>query len=75
MTDKYGVSQDPYCYPHTTVLINLFELTSAQELEAAEVELTSHRLQSFQADFDQLTFAYLCQIHHHLFQDLYTQTT
>ena len=71
MSDKYGVSQDPYCYPHTSVLINLFDLTSEQELTAAEVALTSQRLQSFQPDFEQLTFAYLCQIHHHLFQDLY----
>lgn len=71
MTDKYGVGQDPYCYKNTSVLINLLELKSDLELEAAEVELTSYRLKTFQPDFENLTFAYLCQIHYHLFQDLY----
>ena len=71
MTDKYGVGQDPYCYKNTSVLINLLELKSDLELEAAEVELTSYRLKTFQPDFENLTFVYLCQIHYHLFQDLY----
>ncbi|HJS16451.1 putative adenosine monophosphate-protein transferase Fic [Rheinheimera sp.] len=71
MTDKYGVGQDPYCYKNTSVLINLLDLKSDLELEAAEVELTSYRLKTFQPDFENLTFAYLCQIHYHLFQDLY----
>jgi cell filamentation protein len=72
MTDKYGVGHDPYCYPNTSLLINLLELKSEKELEAAEVELTSYRLQTFQPDFESLNFAYLCLIHHHLFQDLYS---
>jgi cell filamentation protein len=71
VTDKYGVGQDPYCYKNTSVLINLLDLKSDLELEAAEVELTSYRLKTFQPDFENLTFAYLCQIHYHLFQDLY----
>jgi len=72
MIDKYGVVHDPYCYPETSVFINLLELQSEKELEAAEVELTSYRLQTFQPDFENLTFTYLCLLHHHLFQDLYS---
>lgn len=71
MSDKYGVDQDPYCYPNTSILINLLDLRAEQDLEAAEVELTSYRLETFQPDFEKLTFDALCQIHHHLFQDLY----
>ncbi len=71
MTDKYGGGQDSYCYPNTSVLINLLDLTSGHDLEAAEVEFTSYRLQTFQPDFENLTFDALCQIHRHLFQDLY----
>lgn len=62
MTDKYGVGQDPYCYPNTSVLINLLDLKSEHDIEAAEVEFTSYRLQTFQPDFDNLTFDALCQI-------------
>lgn len=71
MPDKYGVGQDPYCCPNTSVLRNLFDSYSEQELEDAEVELTSYRLKTFKPDFEHLTFAYLCKIHHHLFQDIY----
>lgn len=71
MPDKYGVGQDPYCYPNTSVLKNLLDLSSEEELEEAEIELTSYRLKTFHPDFDHLTFDYLRKIHHYLFQDLY----
>lgn len=71
MTDKYGAGQDPYCYPNTAVLINLFDLQSDEELEKAEVEFTSYRLSTFAPDFENLNFEFLCRIHFHLFQDLY----
>ncbi|MFN3710152.1 MAG: hypothetical protein ACK4GU_12980 [Alishewanella aestuarii] len=72
MTDKYGVGQDPYCYPNSSLLINLLDLKSEEELTAAEVEFTSYRLSTFIPDFDNLSFDYLCHIHYHLFQDLYS---
>lgn len=72
MTDKYGVGQDPYCYPSSFILKNLFNLQSSAELESAEVELTSYRLSTFKPDFDNLTFSYLCDIHQYLFQDIYS---
>lgn len=71
MPDKYGVGQDPYCYVGSSILINALDLHSPEELELAEIELTSYRLSTFQPEFYNLTFQYLCQIHYHLFQDLY----
>ncbi len=71
MPDKYGIGEDPYCYAGTSILVNALDLQSHEELELAEVELTSYRLSTFHPKFDSLTFQYLCQIHYHLFQDLY----
>ncbi|MDP4529003.1 Fic family protein [Alkalimonas delamerensis] len=71
MIDKYGAGNDSYCYENTSVLINLLDLTSEAELAAAEVAFTTYRLAAFKPDFENLTFSYLCDIHRHLFQDLY----
>lgn len=71
MRDKYGVDQDPNCYPNTDILINLLDIRSESELEEAELELTSFRLEQFSPQFEQLTFNYLKEIHRHLFQDIY----
>lgn len=71
MRDKYGVDQDPNCYPNTDTLINLLDIRSEVELEEAELELTSFRLEQFSPQFEQLTFNYLKKIHRHLFQDIY----
>ena len=40
MSDKYGVDQDPYCYPGTNTLINLFDIQDEATLERAERKLT-----------------------------------
>ncbi len=71
MIDKYGVGQDPYCYPGSTVLKNLLAIHDEQQLSDAEVALSEQRMLQFVPQFDALDFAYLCAIHHHLFQDLY----
>ncbi|MGB0937825.1 MAG: putative adenosine monophosphate-protein transferase Fic [Colwellia sp.] len=71
MRDKYGVDQDPNCYQNTDILINLLDIRSESELEEAELELTSFRLEQFSPQFEQLTFNYLKEIHRHLFQDIY----
>lgn len=71
MRDKYGVDQDPNCYPNTDTLINLLNIQSESELEEAELELTSFRLEQFQPNFNNLTFDYLKEIHNFLFQDIY----
>jgi cell filamentation protein len=60
MMDKYGVGQDPYCYPDSVVLKNLLAITDEQELSDAEVALTEIRVFQFVPQFDALDFAYLC---------------
>lgn len=71
MRDKYGIGQDPYCYPGTTILRNLLDIHNEDELEEAEYELTSLRLDAFVPDFDNLKLDYLHHIHFYLFQDIY----
>lgn len=72
MRDKYGVDQDPNCYPNTDTLVNLLKIQSEPELDEAELELTSFRLEQFTPNFSNLTFEYLKQIHYFLFQDIYS---
>jgi cell filamentation protein len=47
MTDKYGVGQDPYCYPHSDVLRNLLDIHSEEELQKAERELSEIAISRF----------------------------
>jgi cell filamentation protein, protein adenylyltransferase len=39
----YEVDDDTYCYPGTTVLRNLLDLTTQAELDAFEAEITLQR--------------------------------
>ncbi len=71
MHNKYGVNADPDCYPNTNVLKNLLNLTCEKDLEQAESEITSLRLEIFTPTFSNLSFNYLQDIHHFLFQDIY----
>ncbi len=72
MADKYGVGNDPYCYPDSNILINKFDIQNEHDLVATEVELTNFRLQHFSPTFSELSFLHLKEIHHFLLQDLYT---
>lgn len=64
--------QDPYCYPHTNVLINLADIRDRVELEGVEAALTASQASiildkpSRSHDLKQLLF-----IHHTLFGKLY----
>lgn len=40
MVDKYGVGQDPYCYPGSDVLRNLLHIDDEERLQKAERELS-----------------------------------
>jgi cell filamentation protein len=71
MRDKYGVEQDRYCYPDSSVLINLLNIEDASTLEAAELELTQFRISELVPDFDTFSLDTLRRIHGFLFQDLY----
>ncbi|SMS02512.1 hypothetical protein VIM7927_03845 [Vibrio mangrovi] len=43
MRDKYGVTQDHYCYPDSETLENLLNIRDSNELSAAEVAFSERR--------------------------------
>lgn len=62
-----------YCYPHSQVLKNKLNITDANELYAAEREITSLKIaraieKKIKGSFD---FAHLREIHYFLFCDIY----
>jgi cell filamentation protein len=61
---------DPCCYPGTTVLKNLLNIQGQNTLDAFEVEISTLRSEEPlpEGNFDA---AHYCQMHHHLFQDVY----
>lgn len=65
--------RDPYLYPHTDVLRNYANIKSKPELEVLERELTSARLEEWivNGSVKSYDFHALCQLHHHIFQDVY----
>ncbi len=71
MRDKYGVEQDLYCYPNSTVLVNLLNIQNENLLEEAETEFSLIRASEYLPSFEQFDLNLLKAIHHHLFQDLY----
>ncbi|MDO6707014.1 putative adenosine monophosphate-protein transferase Fic [Photobacterium sp. 1_MG-2023] len=71
MRDKYGVQQDPDCYPDSAVLINLLNIEDEDELALAERDFTRVRAEHFEPKFDQFHLTYLKTIHFTLFQDIY----
>lgn len=71
MLDKYGVGQDPYCYPGSSVLRNRLDLLDEQRLHQAERELSEIAVGSLPLfpppyDLDRLQY-----IHRTLFGDIY----
>ncbi len=71
MVDKYGVGQDPYCYPHSDVLRNLLNIHDEDQLQKAERELSEisvSKIPLIPPPFDLNVFRH---IHKTLFGDLY----
>jgi cell filamentation protein len=68
--EGYDAFDDPYCYPGTTVLKNLLNIQEQDTLDAFEVEISTLRAEEPlpEGSFDA---AHYCQVHHHLFQDVY----
>jgi cell filamentation protein len=65
--------KDPYLYPDSDVLQNLFDIRDPAELESVEADYTSFRLKQLLdnpvlGDFD---FDHLCRIHKYIFQDIF----
>ncbi|SFY31995.1 Fic/DOC family protein [Azotobacter vinelandii] len=69
--DKYGVGQDPDCYPGTEVLKNLLDLRNDEDLGEAErylSEVAAERLEFVEPPYSLETLKY---IHRTLFSDTY----
>ncbi len=58
MLDKYGVGQDPLCYPGTTVLRNRLDLTDDQALHDAERTLSEIAAATIDFDLPPYNFPY-----------------
>ena len=69
----YNAQPDPYCYPNSNVLINIFGIKNAAELDAVERELTLNRLGEFlhKPVSGRFGFTHLKKIHKAIFGDLY----
>jgi len=65
-----GVSDDPYVYPGTDVLINKEAIRDYATLEATERVLTANRME-FLPDAVPLTYAGYRRLHRHLFEPIY----
>jgi cell filamentation protein len=66
----YQAEPDPYCYPGTTVLMNLRGLRDPARLEEFEAEMVIARFGQ-PLPVGRLTYSHYCAIHRHLFQDVY----
>ncbi len=66
----YAAEEDPYCYPGTTVLRNVFDIRDAVVLEQLELELTIARADE-PLPHGALDRVHYCAIHRHFFQDIY----
>ena len=71
MVDKYGVGQDPYCPPGSTVLRNRLNLTDAATLAQAERDLSEVAAQTIDFTPPPYNLSYLQILHRQLFTDLY----
>ena len=71
MPGKYGVIQDNYCYPDSSVLINKLGITDQFLLDMAELEFTQFRVEQYEPDFEDFSWTSLLRIHFLLFQDIY----
>lgn len=66
----YSSPPDPYCYDNSQVLVNLFGIQDADDLEIAEAVFVTNRGLEPLPTGDFLASHY-CSIHRHLFQDVY----
>lgn len=66
----YGAGEDPYVYPGSFVLKNLFGIHSAAKLAKLERRLTSARADEG-LPTGSLDYTHYKSIHRHLFQDVY----
>jgi len=75
MRDKYGVSQDPYCYPDSDVLKNLLNLRDADALAEAESQFVRLRYMEYVSNvhvLEDFSLEHFLRLHYVLFQDIYS---
>jgi cell filamentation protein len=74
MLDKYGNGDDLiYCYPNSTVLKNILDITDQNILDGAEVDFTQYRLALYEYPaINKFSLATWKNIHFYLFQDIYS---
>ena len=68
----YETVEDPYCYPGTDTLINKLDIREPELLAAFEAEMTVARAEE-PLPVGQLSATHYRKVHHHLFQDVYSQ--
>ncbi|SCW43227.1 cell filamentation protein [Pseudomonas sp. NFACC52] len=71
MADKYGVGEDAYCYPGSTVLRNKLDLRDEPTLSEAEQQLSAIAADNVEFSPPPYSLAYLQNIHRILFADLF----
>jgi len=71
MSDKYGVGQDSYCYPGSTVLRNKLDIRDDVTLSEVERQLSAIAADNVDFSLPPYSLAYLQNIHRTLFSDLY----
>ncbi|OEC36218.1 cell filamentation protein [Pseudomonas cuatrocienegasensis] len=71
MPDKYGVGQDSYCYPDSTVLCNKLGIRDEATLSEVERQLSMLAAESLDFSLPPYDLGYMQKIHHCLFSDLY----
>lgn len=69
--DKYGVGQDAYCYPGTTVLRNRLNILDDDELFQAERDFSELAASQIEFQLPPYDLAYLQGVHRTLFMDVY----
>lgn len=71
MPDKYGVGEDAYCYPGSTVLRNKLDIRDEPTLSEAEQQLSAIAADNVEFSPPPYSLAYLQNIHRILFSDLF----
>ena len=71
MPDKYGVGEDAYCYPGSTVLRNKLDIRDEPTLGEAEQQLSAIAASNVEFTPPPYSLAYLQNIHRALFADLF----
>jgi cell filamentation protein len=74
MRDKYGVSQDSYCYKNSDVLVNKLNIENHDSLAEAELAFTAIRYSEYSSNItsiNKFNLSHLQALNFQLFQDVY----